>query len=90
MGTDIRSVNLWMALSHCGDEAPGLDIVPRRLDHIVETGDVVFRHACQLGFEGIVSKRLGSPYHSGRSRHWIKMKNPNAAAVKREAEEEWD
>jgi bifunctional non-homologous end joining protein LigD len=41
-------------------------------DHIVEPGDVVFRHACQLGFEGIVSKRLGSPYHSGRSRHWIK------------------
>jgi bifunctional non-homologous end joining protein LigD len=36
-------------------------------DHIVEPGDVVFRHACQLGFEGIVSKRLGSPYHSGRS-----------------------
>jgi bifunctional non-homologous end joining protein LigD len=28
-------------------------------DHIVEPGDVVFRHACQLGFEGIVSKRLG-------------------------------
>ena len=44
-------------------------------DHIVEPGDVVFRHACQLGFEGIVSKRLGSPYVSGRSRHWIKSKN---------------
>jgi hypothetical protein len=41
-------------------------------DHIVEPGDVVFRHACQLGFEGIVSKRLGSPYVSGRSRHWVK------------------
>src|SRR5262245_27098651 len=58
-------------------------------DHIVEPGDVVFRHACQLGFEGIVSKRLGSPYRSGRSRDWIKMKNPNAPAVKREAEEDW-
>jgi bifunctional non-homologous end joining protein LigD len=52
-------------------------------------GDVVFRHACQLGFEGIVSKRLGSPYVSGRSRHWIKSKNPAAPAVKREAEEDW-
>ena len=30
--------------------------------------DIVFRHACKLGFEGIVSKRLGSPYRSGRSR----------------------
>jgi ATP-dependent DNA ligase len=58
-------------------------------DHIVEPGDVVFRHACQLGFEGIVSKRLGSPYVSGRSRHWIKSKNPQHPAVKREAEEDW-
>jgi ATP-dependent DNA ligase len=41
-----------------------------------------------LGFEGIVSKRLGSPYRSGRSRHWIKTKNPQHP-VKREAEEEW-
>jgi ATP-dependent DNA ligase len=43
-------------------------------DHIVEPGDVVFRHACQLGFGGIVSKRLGSPYVSGRSRT-AKFKN---------------
>jgi hypothetical protein len=35
-------------------------------DHIAEAGDVVFRHACQLGFEGIVAKRLGSRYVSGR------------------------
>jgi bifunctional non-homologous end joining protein LigD len=36
--------------------------------HIAEPGDIVFRHACALGFEGIVSKRLGSRYRSGRSR----------------------
>jgi ATP-dependent DNA ligase len=48
-------------------------------EHIAEEGDIVFRHACKLGFfEGIVSKRLGSPYVSGRSRHWIKSKNPAA------------
>jgi bifunctional non-homologous end joining protein LigD len=58
-------------------------------DHIPEPGDVVFRHACQFGFEGIVSKRLGSPYRSGRTRYWIKSKNPAAPAVKREAEEDW-
>jgi hypothetical protein len=40
-----------------------------------------------LGLEGIVSKRLGSPYRSGRSRHWIKSKNPDAPALRREAEE---
>jgi bifunctional non-homologous end joining protein LigD len=48
-----------------------------------------YRHACKLGCEGIVSKRLGSPYVSGRTRHWLKFKNPAAPAVKREAEEEW-
>jgi hypothetical protein len=41
------------------------------------------------GVEGIVSKRLGSPYISGRTRHWIKMKNPAAPAVKCEAEKDW-
>ena len=39
--------------------------------------------------EGVVSKRLGSLYRSGRSAHWVKIKNPNAPAVKREAEEDW-
>jgi hypothetical protein len=35
---DVRSLNLWMALSRCGDVAPGLDIVPRRLEEFAETG----------------------------------------------------
>ena len=52
-------------------------------------GDVLFAHACKLGCEGIVSKRLGSPYRFGRSSHWVKVKNPKAPAVKREAEEDW-
>jgi bifunctional non-homologous end joining protein LigD len=58
-------------------------------EHIAEPGDVVFRHACKLGLEGIVSKRLGSRYRSGRSADWLKMKNPAAPAVRREAEEDW-
>jgi bifunctional non-homologous end joining protein LigD len=52
-------------------------------------GAVVFQHACKMGLEGIVSKRLGSSYRSGRSPDWLKFKNPDAPAVKREAEEEW-
>jgi ATP-dependent DNA ligase len=39
--------------------------------------------------KGIVSKRLGSRYRSGRSKDWLKFKNPDAPAVKREAEEDW-
>ena len=45
--------------------------------------------AFKLGLEGIVSKRLGSRYRSGRSKDWLKFKNPEAPAVKREAEEDW-
>jgi hypothetical protein len=33
----VRSLNLWLSLSRCGDEAPGLDIVPRRLERYVAT-----------------------------------------------------
>ena len=54
-----------------------------------EDGEIVFREACKLGCEGIVSKRLGSIYRRGLSTLWIKVKNPNAPAVKREAEEDW-
>ena len=46
-------------------------------------------HACKMGLEGIVSKRKDSAYRSGRSPDWLKMKNPTAAAVKREESEEW-
>jgi ATP-dependent DNA ligase len=58
-------------------------------EHFTDDGASVYRAACQLGCEGIVSKRLGSLYRAGRSRHWVKVKNPKAPAVKREAEEDW-
>ncbi len=35
---DVRAMNVWLSLSRCGDVAPGLDVVPRRLDEIVATG----------------------------------------------------
>lgn len=40
MGTDVRSVNVWIALSHCGGEHDnaGLELLPKRFDHIVSTG----------------------------------------------------
>jgi bifunctional non-homologous end joining protein LigD len=54
-----------------------------------DDGEAAFRHACKMGLECIVSKRKDSPYKSGRSPHWLKMKNPACAAMKREAEEDW-
>jgi hypothetical protein len=38
LGQGIRTVNFWLTLSHCGDTAPGLDIVPRRMEEILPTG----------------------------------------------------
>jgi hypothetical protein len=35
---DVRALNVWLSLSRCGDEAPGLDIVPQRMDGLVPTG----------------------------------------------------
>ena len=58
-------------------------------EHMEGDGETVFRHACNLGLEGIVSKRKDSAYRSGRSPDWLKMKNADAPAVKREAEEDW-
>jgi ATP-dependent DNA ligase len=58
-------------------------------EHYEGDGEIVFAHACKLGCERIVSKRLGSLYRSGRSAYWVKVKNPKAPAVKREAEEDW-
>jgi len=46
------------------------------------------RSAAKARCEGTMSKRLGSPYRSGRSANWIKVKNPTAPAVTREAEED--
>jgi bifunctional non-homologous end joining protein LigD len=54
-----------------------------------DDGATIYKHACQLGCEGIVSKRLGSAYRSGRSPDWVKVKNPKAPAAMREAEEDW-
>jgi bifunctional non-homologous end joining protein LigD len=55
-------------------------------EHTDEDGAVVFRHACKLGFEGIVSKRHASAYRSGPSRDWLKVKNPDSPAMIRARE----
>jgi bifunctional non-homologous end joining protein LigD len=44
---------------------------------LAEEGAVVFAKACELGLEGIVSKRAGSLYRSGPTRNWLKTKNPD-------------
>jgi phytanoyl-CoA dioxygenase PhyH len=39
LGDGIRTVNCWFALSRCGRDAPGMDIVPRRIERILPVGE---------------------------------------------------
>src|SRR6266704_471076 len=78
----VRKATLASVLAKAG---PGM----RFNEHIEADGPTVFAHVCKMGLEGIVSKRKDSPYRSGRSPDWLKVKNPACAAVKREAEEDW-
>jgi bifunctional non-homologous end joining protein LigD len=80
---ETRKATLASLLRKC---RPGVRL-NEHLEH--EDGAVVFAHACKLGLEGIVSKRLSSLYRSGKCKDWLKFKNPAAPAVKREAEEDW-
>ena len=59
----------------------------RLSEHLEAEGPIVFEHACRLGLEGIVSKRIDAPYRSGRAKCWIKVKNKNAAAYGRELDD---
>ena len=68
-----------------GQGHPGI----RFNEHMEGDGPTVFTHGCKLGLEGIVSKRKDSVYRFGRSPDWLKMKNSDAPAVRREAEEDW-
>jgi bifunctional non-homologous end joining protein LigD len=59
-------------------------------EHIAEDGATVFAHACRLGAEGIVSKRIDGTYRSGPCSVWIKVRNPESFAVQRERSENWN
>ena len=78
-------VSTTSVVGHTGRRLPGV----RLKEHIAHPKSaLLFQHACKLGAEGIVSKRLGSRYRSGAP-DWLKFKNPEAPAVKREAEVDW-
>jgi ATP-dependent DNA ligase len=79
---EARKAELARLLDGC---QPGI-VLNAVFDH---PGPIVFERACVLGCEGIVSKRRGSRYIAGRTDHWLKVKNPDAPAVRREFEEDW-
>jgi bifunctional non-homologous end joining protein LigD len=50
----------------------------RYAEHFEERGSEIFKHACEMNLEGIVSKLRDAPYRSGRSENFIKTKCHNA------------
>jgi ATP-dependent DNA ligase len=77
-----RKARLARLLAHV---APGIEFN----EHTDADGAAVFRQACKMGLEGIVSKRLTVPYRSGPSRDWLKVKNPDSPAMQRARERRW-
>jgi len=74
-GDDLRPLPLHLRKNHLAK------ILRRRVEGIIlnefeqgEIGPDLFRHACLMGLEGIVSKHENQPYQAGRSNHWIKVK----------------
>src|SRR5262249_11296506 len=75
-----RKADLGLLLS---DASPGL-LFNGWIDGGEFDGAIVFQLACELGFDGIVSKRRDSRYVSGRSPYWLETKNPASEAMRRE------
>ncbi|MGD9496523.1 MAG: DNA ligase D [Armatimonadota bacterium] len=46
----------------------------RPTDHRLADGEAFYEEACEAGWEGLVAKQASSPYESGRSRRWLKLK----------------
>jgi len=83
-GEDIRQLPLSMRKTNLQR------LLARRVDGIhlapFEQGEIgpdLFRHACLMGLEGIVSKHRDRPYRAGRSTHWVKVKNRKHPAMNR-------
>src|SRR4249919_1289628 len=71
-------------------------LLARRVDGIFlsdfeqdEIGPDLYRHACLMGLEGLVSKHKDRAYRAGRSPHWIKVKNPKSPAMSRAKDSGW-
>jgi bifunctional non-homologous end joining protein LigD len=77
---EVRKGKLERLLAH---SSSGL----RFVEHMEGDGPIIFRHACKLKLEGIVSKRKDLGYRSGPSKSWLKTKNPKAPAAIRVIEE---
>ena len=83
-GDDLRGLSLTMRktnLDHLLARRPdGIFVAPFEQGEI---GPDLFRAACRMGLEGLLSKRRDRPYQAGRAKHWIKVKNRKHPAMER-------
>jgi hypothetical protein len=61
LGKGIRSVDVWLALSRCGRDAPGLEFVARRLEHVVDTGTEGAKFSWAVAPDMIERAAAGAP-----------------------------
>jgi bifunctional non-homologous end joining protein LigD len=73
-GEDLRKLKLSERKARLQKALDGAPQNIRFVEHFVTAGDAVLRSACRMHLEGIVSKRLDSPYQSGRVESWTKSK----------------
>ncbi|MCZ6915038.1 MAG: non-homologous end-joining DNA ligase [Rickettsia endosymbiont of Ixodes persulcatus] len=73
-GVDLTSYPLSKRKEQLNRLVPSVDSQVLYSEHIIGKGDILFKKACKLALEGIVSKNLTSPYIQNRSRQWLKIK----------------
>ena len=89
-----RLINAWTArhalilgvFLFAGNRLFALVIATHEIFHVKLVGEIgpdLFRAACTMGLEGLVSKRRDWPYRGGRSPDWIKVKNRKHPAMER-------
>ena len=71
---DLRDLPLAQRKDRLAAHVEGGGPILRYVDHFITAGDAVLQSACRMDLEGIVSKRLDAPYHSGRGETWTKSK----------------
>ena len=79
-GDDIRAEPIEIASADWPDCCACYIVALRSMRPIEVTARIIFKRACALGCEGLVSNHLGSPYRAGRSDYWIKIESPAAPA----------
>jgi len=89
-GDDLRTLPLSMRKTNLARllrrRPDGIFVAPFEVGEI---GPDLFRAACQMGLEGLVSKHRDRAYRGGPCRHWLKVKNPDSPAMRRAAEVDW-